>query len=78
MSVVLLIPRWALGEAVSIIVVIDLLLECGNVSLESLHLLSVDIISDSDGGSKSIDDGSELVSRQVRGGSEDVLYGGGG
>ena len=78
MSVVLLVPRWALGEAVSIIVVIGLLLEHGDFSLESLHLLSVDIIPNSDGVSKSVDDGPELVRGRVRSGGEDVLYRGGG
>ena len=77
-SVVLLVSGWALGTPVSIIVAIDLLLQGGNVGLKSLHLLSVDVISDPDRGSESIDDGSKLVSRQVRSGSEDVLYGGGG
>ena len=78
MSVVLLIPWWALGKTISIVVVIDLLLEHGNVGLESLHLLSVDVIPNSDGGSESVDDGSKLVSRWVRSGGEDILYGGGG
>ena len=77
-SIILLISRWTLGETISIVVVIDLLLKCGDVGLESLHLLSVDVVPNSDSGSESVDDGSELVSGQVRGGSEDVLYGGGG
>ena len=77
-SVVLLVPWWAFGEAVSIVVAIDLLLEHGNVSLKSLHLLSVDIIPNPDSVSESIDDGPELVRGWVRSGGEDVLYGGGG
>ena len=77
-SVVLLVPQWAFGEAVSIVVVIGLLLEHGDFGLESLHLLSVDVIPNSDGVSESIDDGPELVRGWVRSGSEDILYGGGG
>ena len=78
MSVVLLIPQWALGEAVSIVIVITLLLEHGDFGLESLHLLSVDVVSSSDGVSESVDDGPELVRRWVRSGGKDILYGGGG
>ena len=77
-SMVLLIPWWAFGEAVLVIVVVGLLLEHGDLSLESLHLLSVDVIPNSDSVSESIDDGPELVRGQVRSGGEDVLYGGGG
>ena len=77
-SVVLLISWWTLGKAISVIVVIDLLLEVGDVGLESLHLLSVDVVPNSDSGSKPIDDGSKLVSGWVGSGGEDVLYGGGG
>ena len=77
-SVVLLVSGQTLGTSVSIIVIIDLLLQGSDVGLESLHLLSVDVISDPDCGSESVDDGSKLVSRQVGSGSEDVLYGGGG
>ena len=77
MSVVLLISWQALGKAI-VVVIIDLLLKVGDVSLESLHLLSVDVVPNSDGGSESVDDGSKLVSRWVGSGSEDVLYGGGG
>ena len=75
-SVVLLIPRWALGEA--IVVIVDLLLEHCDLGLKSFHLLSVDIVSNPDGVSESIDDGPELVWGWVRSGSEDVLYGSGG
>ena len=78
MSVVLLISWQTLGKAISVVVVIDLLLEGGDLGLESLHLLSVDVVPDSDGGSESIDDGSKLVSRWIGSGSEDILYGGGG
>ena len=56
MSVVLLVARQALGEPVSVIVVVKLLLKVGNVSLESLHLLPVDVISNSDRGGEPIDD----------------------
>ena len=76
-SVVLLIPWWALGEAVSV-VIISLLLEHGNFGLKSLHLLSVDIIPNPDSVSESVDNAPELVGGWVRSGSEDVLYGGGG
>ena len=75
MSIVFFIPRWALGEAIA--VVVNLLLEHHDLSLESFHLLSVDIVSDPDGVSKSIDDGPELIWGWVRGGGEDVLDGGG-
>ena len=78
MSIVLLVAGRTLGTSVSVVVVIDLLLQGGDVGLESLHFLSVDVISDPDCGSESIDDGSKLVSRQVGSGSEDVLYRGGG
>ena len=77
-SIVLLVSQWALGEAISIVVVIDLLLKHGDFSLESLHLLSVDIVPNSDGVSESIDDGPKLVRGWVRSGSKDILYGGGG
>ena len=76
MSVVLLVSWRTLGK--TIIVVIDLLLQGGNVGLESLHLLSVDIVPDPDSGSESVDDGSVLVSSWVGSGGEDVLYRGGG
>ena len=56
MSIVLLIARWALGEPVVIVIIVKLLLEVGDVSLESLHLLSVDVISDPDCGGEPIDD----------------------
>ena len=76
-SIVLLIPGWALGEAV-VIVVIGLLSEHSDLGLESLHLLSVDVVSNSNGVSESVDDGPELARRWVRSGGEDILYGGGG
>ena len=75
-SIVFLVPWWALGEA--ILVVIDLLLEYSNIGLKSFHLLSVDIVSNPDGVSESVNDGSELVWGWVRSGSEDVLDGSGG
>ena len=75
-SIVFLIPQWALGEAIPVIV--DLLLEHSDLGLESFHLLSVDIISNPDGVSESIDDRPELVWGWVRSGGEDVLYRGGG
>ena len=74
-SIVLFIPGWALGEA--IVIVIDLLLEHCDLSLKSFHLLSVDIVPNSDGVSESIDDGPELVWGWVRSGGKDVLYRGG-
>ena len=77
-SVVLLIPWQTLGKSVSIVVIIDLLLQGGDVGLESLHLLSVDVVPDSDCGSESIDDGSKLVSGWIGSSGEDVLYRGGG
>ena len=77
-SIVLLIPWWAFGEAVVIVIAIGLLLEHGDLSLKSLHLLSVDVVPNSDSVSKSIDDGPELVRGWVGSGSEDILYGGGG
>ena len=77
-SVVLLVSWQTLGKAISVVIIIDLLLESGDVSLESLHLLSVDVVPNSDGGSESVDDGSKLVSGWVRSGGKDVLYGGGG
>ena len=56
MSIVLLVPRQTLGASVPVIIVIDLLLQGSNVGLESLHLLSVDVIPDLDRGSESVDD----------------------
>ena len=53
-SIVLLVTGRAFGEPV--VVVVNLLLEVGDVGLESFHLLSVDIISDPDGGGEPIDD----------------------
>ena len=76
-SIVLLVSWRTLGKTISIIV-IDLLLQGSDVGLESLHLLSVDVVPNSDSGSKSVDDGSELVSSWVGSGGEDVLYRGGG
>ena len=73
---VLLVAGQTLGEPVS--VVINLLLEVGDVGLESLHLLSVDVISDSNRGSESIDDRPELFGSWVWSGGEDILYRGGG
>ena len=78
MSIVLLISWQAFGEAISIIVAINLLLKVGDVGLESLHLLSVDVVSNSDHGGKPIDDRPKLVSGWIGSGGEDVLYGGGG
>ena len=76
-SVVLLISWQTLGKTISVII-IDLLLQGGDVGLKSLHLLSVDVVPNSDSGNESIDDGSELVSGWVGSGGEDVLYRGGG
>ena len=72
---VLLIPRWAFAEAV--IIVVHLLLEGCNVSLESLDLLPVDIVSDPNGSGESSNDGPELVRGRIGCGSEDVLHRGG-
>ena len=73
---VLLIPGQALAEIV--IIVVLPLSEDREIGLETLDLLSMDIISDLDGSSKSSDDRPELVWGQVRCGSEDVLHRGGG
>ena len=75
-SIVFFIPWWALGKTIPVIV--DLLLEYSDLSLKSFHLLSVDIISNPDGVSESVNDGSELVWRQVRSGGEDILDRSGG
>ena len=52
--IVLLISGRTLGKPIS--VVINLLLEVGDVGLESFHLLSVDIVSNPDHSSESVDD----------------------
>ena len=72
---VLLIPRWALAEV--IIIIVHPLLKCCKIGLETLDLLPMDITSDLDGGSKSSDNGPELVQGQIRCGSEDILHRGG-
>ena len=72
---VLLIPRWAPAEP--IVVVVHPLLKYHNVSLEPLDLLPMDIVSDPDSGSKSGNNGPELVQGQIRCGSKDVLHRGG-
>ena len=72
---VLLVPRWALAEA--IVIVVHPLLKYRNVSLKPLNFLPMDIISDPDGGSKSSNNGPELVQGQIRCGSKDVLHRGG-
>ena len=72
MSIVFLIPRWALGKAVPVVVV-DLLLERCDLGLESFHLLSVDIISNPDGVSEPVNDAPELIWGWGRSGSENVL-----
>ena len=72
---VLLVPRWALAEA--IVIIIHPLLKYHNVGLKPLNFLSMDIISDPDGGSESSNNGPELVQGRVRCGSEDVLHRGG-
>ena len=74
---VLFISRWAFAKPI-IVIVVDLLLEYSDLSFEPLDLLPVDIISDPDGVSEPSDNGPELVWGWVRGGSEDVLYRGGG
>ena len=71
-SVIFLIPWWALGKAIPIIV-IDLLLEHCNLGLKSFHLLSVDVVSNPDGVSKPINDAPELIWGWVRSGGENVL-----
>ena len=77
-SVVLLVSWRTLGKTVSVVVIVNLLLKGGDVGLESLHLLPVDVVPNSDRGSESIDDGSKLVSGWVGSGGKDILYRGGG
>ena len=72
---ILLIPRWTFAK--SIIVFIHPLLKCCKIGIEPLDLLPMDIILDPDGGSKSSDNGLELVWGQIRCGSKDVLHRGG-
>ena len=72
---ILLISGWTFAKA--IVVVIHPLLKCHKIGLESLDLLPMDIILDLDGGSKSGDNGPELVWGQIRCGSEDILHRGG-
>ena len=72
---VLLISGWTLAEA--IVVVVHPLLKCCKIGLEPLDFLPMDIISDLDSGSKSSDNGPELVWGQIRCGSEDILHRGG-
>ena len=74
--VILLVPGQALGKPIS--VALDLLLEVGNVGLKPLHLLSVDVVLDPNCGGEPVDDRLVLVGGWIGGGSEDVLYGGGG
>ena len=73
---VLLIPWWALRKTIT--VVVHPLLKYCNVSLESFNSLPMDIISNPDSGSKSSDNGPELVWGWIRCGSKDVLHRGGG
>ena len=73
---ILLVPRWALAEAV--VVIVHPLLKCCNIGFEPLDLLPMDIVSDPDGGSKSSDNGPELVRGQIGHGSKDILHRGGG
>ena len=72
---VLLISRGTLCK--SIVFFIHPLLKYHNACFEALDLLLMDIISNSDGSSKAVDNGPELVQGQVRCGSEDVLHRGG-
>ena len=72
---ILLVSRWTFAEV--IVVIIHPLLKCRKIGLEPLNLLPMDIVSDPDGGSKSGDNGPELVWGQIRCGSEDVLHRGG-
>ena len=72
---ILLISRWTFAEV--IVVIIHPLLKCHKIGLEPLDLLPMDIISDPDGGSKSSDNGPELVWGWIRCGSEDILHRGG-
>ena len=74
--VVLLVPRRALGKPVS--VALNLLLEVGDVGLESLHLLSVDVVLDPNCGGEPVDDRLVLIGSWIGSGSKDVLYRGGG
>ena len=73
---ILLISRQTFVKVV--IVIIHPLLKCRKIGLEPLDFLSVDIILDPDGGSKSGSDGPELVQGQIGCGSKDVLHRGGG
>ena len=72
---VFFVPRWALADV--IVFVVHPLLKCRKIGLETLNLLPMDIISDPDCGSKSSDNGLELVRGWIRCGSEDVLHRGG-
>ena len=75
MFLVLLIPRGTFCK--SIVDFIHPLLKYCNVSLETFDLLLMDIISNSDGVGKTVDNRLELVQGWVRGGSEDILHRGG-
>ena len=72
---VLLIPRWALCEA--IVIFVHPLFKYLQLCFESLDFLPMDIISNPDGVSKSGNDGSELIRGWIRGGCEDILHRGG-
>ena len=72
MPVIFLVPWWALGKAIPI-VIIDLLLECCDLGLKSFHLLSVDVVPNPDSVSEPINDAPELIWGWVRGGGEDIL-----
>ena len=72
---ILLISGWAFAEV--IVVIIHPLLKCHKIGLKPLNLLPMDIVLDLDGGSKSGDNGPELVQGQIRCGSKDILHRGG-
>ena len=72
---VLLISGQTFAEA--IIVIIHPLLKCHKIGLKPLNFLPMDIVLDLDGGSKSSDNGPELVQGWIRCGSKDILHRGG-
>ena len=63
--------------AEAIVFVVHPLLKCHKISLETLDFLPMDIILDLDSGSKSSNNGPELVRGWVRCGSKDILHRGG-
>ena len=72
---VLFISRWTLCKA--IVFIVHPLFKYFQLHFEALDLLPMDIVSDSDGVSKSSNDRAELVRGWIGGGCEDVLHRGG-